>query len=423
MKVFLLVLFACLGAASAQFNRFSQFDSAVNRGLKIRGVDVSAPPAKGIQELYFEQVLDHFNGQNNATWKQRYFVNDQFWDGKGPVLLMIGGEGPISSAYVQEHFITYNYAQQYNALLVALEHRFYGESQPLDASKTENLAYLSSEQALADLAWFREQYGASVGAADKKWIAFGGSYPGCLSGWLRQKYPSSFYGSFAASAPVDAKLDFFEYFEVVERSIGEKCAADFQGASEKLWEMAQTADGRSQIKDLFNLCADLPSDALSLANFMMGLTDPIAEGVQYNEDRGNPSAITPICDAMANATDKIQGWASIVAQTQQGQCMDASYESAVQSLVTPGAARSWTYQTCNEYVKWYFFFGMQNSRGCKQIGGCGDFLILPLFPNSSFPSDFRFSKQRTRPSSRLASLSLSSITTPFATTLSGQTLC
>jgi len=43
-------------------------------------------------------------------------------------------------------------AEQHNALLVNVEHRFYGESYPTADMSTDNLKYLTSTQALADLA-------------------------------------------------------------------------------------------------------------------------------------------------------------------------------------------------------------------------------------------------------------------------------
>lgn len=42
----------------------------------------------------------------------------------------------------------------------------------------DNLRFLSSEQALADLASFRTFLATSRNLTDNKWIAFGGSYPG-----------------------------------------------------------------------------------------------------------------------------------------------------------------------------------------------------------------------------------------------------
>ena len=42
----------------------------------------------------------------------------------------------------------------------------------------DSLQFLSSEQALADLAAFRTFIGETHNVSDSKWIAFGGSYPG-----------------------------------------------------------------------------------------------------------------------------------------------------------------------------------------------------------------------------------------------------
>ena len=43
-------------------------------------------------------------------------------------------------------------AEKHGALMVAVEHRFYGESQPTADMSTDNLRFLTSEQGLADLA-------------------------------------------------------------------------------------------------------------------------------------------------------------------------------------------------------------------------------------------------------------------------------
>ena len=38
------------------------------------------------------------------------------------------------------------------------------------------------------------------------WIAFGGSYPGSLAAWVREKYPHLIKGSVSSSGPLQAKV-------------------------------------------------------------------------------------------------------------------------------------------------------------------------------------------------------------------------
>jgi pimeloyl-ACP methyl ester carboxylesterase len=99
------------------------------------------------------------------------------------------------------------FAKKYRALCVMLEHRFYGKSHPTNDLSTENLIYLSSEQALADLANFRQFVHLKYNLTDSnRWVSFGGSYPGSLSAWFRLKYPHLVYAAVSSSAPSTYKL-------------------------------------------------------------------------------------------------------------------------------------------------------------------------------------------------------------------------
>lgn len=73
----------------------------------------------------------------------------------------------------------------------------------------DNLRYLSSEQALADLAYFiqgmNEKYKLT---RSNKWIVFGGSYPGSLAAWARMKYPHLIHAAVSTSGPLLAKINF-----------------------------------------------------------------------------------------------------------------------------------------------------------------------------------------------------------------------
>lgn len=105
------------------------------------------------EDMWFTQLLDSFDPTNGATWQQRYFVNDQFYNGTGPIFLMIGGEGEATAKWMHEG-AWIHYAQEFGALCFQLEHRYYGKSHPTENLSTENLLFLASEQALQDLAYF-----------------------------------------------------------------------------------------------------------------------------------------------------------------------------------------------------------------------------------------------------------------------------
>lgn len=152
--------------------------------------------------FYNDAIVDHFahNVANKPEhWKQRFYYQDQFWGGEGfPVFLYIGGEGPQGAA--SEKLFMWELAEEKQALMISLEHRFYGESYPTSDMSVDNLTFLTSEQALADLARFIEYISSLTDSSSKrelansdpplsikaslansKWVSFGGSYPGNLA--------------------------------------------------------------------------------------------------------------------------------------------------------------------------------------------------------------------------------------------------
>ena len=68
----------------------------------------------------YQSKLDNFDLTNNATFSQRYAVDSSYWNGEGPVFYEIGGEGTLGGA--PDGYIA-TLAQNYSALLIALEHR------------------------------------------------------------------------------------------------------------------------------------------------------------------------------------------------------------------------------------------------------------------------------------------------------------
>lgn len=343
------------------------------------------PPPKGplkssdyITESYFTQKLDH-ESNNEITWSQRYFVNDEYFNttANNVVFLMLGGEGEASIAWMDYGSWVVS-AKKYGALLFQLEHRFYGASQPFTDLSTENLHYLSSEQALADAANFikamNQQYSLP---SDVKWIVFGGSYSGSLAAWLRLKYPDLVQGAMSASGPLLAKLDFPEYFQVVIDDLGtvsEECVSSLKTAMEQVDDLLINPREEESLTSIFNLCEPIEGldiNGLDVANFYNSLADSFAAVAQYNGFL--ELTINDLCDTLTdeNEEKEIIRLSNVVKMMYGTECISYKYEDDVEYLknseIYEGGDRQWIYQTCTEYG-WYQTTNREDNvlgRGCS----------------------------------------------------------
>ena len=133
---------------------------------------------------YFTTLRDHFS-DDKTTWQQAYYVNDTFHKPGGPVFLCVGGEGPPLDGSVVVSSVHCNNAVEWlpetGAIMFAVEHRYYGchnmSACPYTATDSKPLQWLSSRQALADLATFRQYAVGAYGLGESRWLTFGGSYP------------------------------------------------------------------------------------------------------------------------------------------------------------------------------------------------------------------------------------------------------
>lgn len=159
------------------------------------------------QEYYYDATIDHFtnHGAGSETYKMRYLVDDTYFDKEnGPIIFYAGNEGDVWTFFDNSGFMTTTLAEQFGALVVFGEHRYFGTSMPYgDASfDKDHLNMLTVEQAMMDYVEFMLDFKTEKGLQDRAVIVGGGSYGGMLSAWLRMKYPHVFQGALAASAPI-----------------------------------------------------------------------------------------------------------------------------------------------------------------------------------------------------------------------------
>lgn len=160
----------------------------------------SHPTTANCTWLNIQQPLSHFARGVAGTFTQRVCYYKNYWTAdKGlPVFLYTGNESPVDE-YVNNTGLIWDLAKSANALVVFAEHRYFGESIPQIEGMDNCLAYLSSEEALADYASLVNRIRQEMGGKDSPVIAFGGSYGGMLASWMRIMYPSAVDGGMTAA--------------------------------------------------------------------------------------------------------------------------------------------------------------------------------------------------------------------------------
>uniref|UniRef100_A0A0N5AGL3 Serine protease K12H4.7 n=1 Tax=Syphacia muris TaxID=451379 RepID=A0A0N5AGL3_9BILA len=237
----------------------------------------------------FKQRVDHFDASNTQTFNQRYWYTNKYYKPGGPIFLMIEGESEASPSWLEYESIPFlKMVKNNSALAFVLEHRYYGGSQPFEDLSTEHLKYLSSRQAIEDIADFIRAMNQSFKLENPKWITFGGSYSGALSAWMRETHPELVYGAIATSGPVLAQVNFPEYMEAVANAISEHsqiCAMNLQLGLKAAVELMKTKEGRSKLKSMFYLCDSLEGlTENGIATFYESILGNYMSAAQYGGD-------------------------------------------------------------------------------------------------------------------------------------------
>eukprot|EP00985_Skeletonema_marinoi_P016597 scaffold8949_cov126-Skeletonema_marinoi.AAC.14 len=391
-----------------------------------------------VQTLTFDQRLDHFSSQidchqdNNEceTFKQRYFYTSRYVrkeeekKGVGTTVsfLCVGGEGPsldpsvlVDSVHCTGDMIELahklHHEQNWDVHMFALEHRYYGQSFPkknnskkqgdkyLRANEKEldsdnEYKYLSSRQAVRDIVEFinsseSSQHFSSSNNKNVRWITFGGSYPGMLSGWSRLLHPDVVYGAVANSAPVQAEADFRKYNDHVSLDLGEeslvggskKCLDIFESGHAEVAAILEggDVDEIKKVASAFDVCdgATMLLKNRKNLDFFVGYPIMFPIEVQSND----PSCDEPlcniqkICDSIVDEhkSDPHKPSMEILASIgkQAGRCKQVNFQLLIDYFSAPSTAksannRSWYYQTCTEFG---FYQTCEDNSNCPYARG------------------------------------------------------
>ncbi|MBC7397761.1 MAG: septum formation initiator, partial [Bdellovibrionales bacterium] len=295
----------------------------------------------------FDQITDHFAANPKAllTFKQRYFIDATFAENKdSPVIYYICGEGACEGASGTPEVD--DIARKTHAYRVALEHRYYGTSQPFATLETKNLVYLSMSQAIEDLATFQIHVQKSMGLSGK-WISMGGSYAGELSAFYRLKHPELVAGALASSGPVLAKADFFEYDRHIARVAGPVCLKAIQKVVVDVEQRLKNPESAAQVKKMFN-AVEYTNDV----DFLYVVADMAAVAIQYGYEKNFCPPITQAATSTKATEAYAKAGTNLLSEVFHMKPADDWVPGAVSTNPSdyPGVGmRSWLYQSCTEF--------------------------------------------------------------------------
>ncbi|XP_009383556.2 uncharacterized protein LOC103971287 [Musa acuminata AAA Group] len=316
---------------------------------------------------YFTQTLDHFNfnPQSYAKFQQRYLVNHTYWGGKGsPIFVYTGNEGGIE-LFAKNTGFMFDIAPSFKALLVFIEHRYYGESIPFGGedvaySNASTLGYLCVTQAIADFAMLIIDLKKNLTSEDSPVVAFGGSYGGMLAAWFRLKYPHVVLGALASSAPLlqfDDLVSPYTFYNIVTndfRSESESCYRTIKSSWKELDDTLSRPGGPKKLAKAFKTCSD------EVSNLPQWIEEALVYGAMTDyptvSDFLTPLPAYPVKQMCKAIDDPISGndtFARLYGAmniyynyTGKATCFDVNTDSLDDTVGTDG----WNWQSCTEMI-------------------------------------------------------------------------
>ena len=347
----------------------------------------------------FDQLIDHFptssryEPHTNATFPQKYVFDNTYYQPGGPIFLYIGGETDLESRYSNlETGIIQILMEATNGLGIILENRYYGDSYPFNTSTTEELRFLTTEQTIADNAYFAQHVklenvtdGDNLTATVRPWILYGGSLAGAQTAFSLVEYENLLWGGIASSAPVHVVRAYPEWYYPIQKFGPSDCTTRINNIVDKIDHLVQQNNTQAiqQLKEIFGLgtLTDIRDFAMTIA-FPLGgpMNYPTYTWQELNwypaydhrdffdfcnniTDQNAPKNITAVDSLLSNYTNGeawtgLGGYAEYVKNVVVSACPSEDLIDTTQCFstqnetfyaeTTNSASRSYLYTTCTE---------------------------------------------------------------------------
>lgn len=259
-----LLPLACLASsAAAAFHAAPAY-------LQAAGGDDLMPPnlSPHIKAYNLSVPVDHFHNESkyephsDDTYPLRYWLDTSNYRPGGPVIVLHSGEFDSTGRldYLNNGIVPI-LTKATGGVGLVMEHRYYGTSWPVPDASTENLRFLTTDQALADTAYFAKHVTfpglehLNLTAPNTPWIIYGGSYAGAFVAILRKVYPDVYWGAISSSGVTAALTNLWQYHEAFRNFAPEGCSETQQALTEIIDTIMSSGkeDEVATLKKMFHL--------------------------------------------------------------------------------------------------------------------------------------------------------------------------
>ncbi|XP_032529402.2 putative serine protease K12H4.7 [Danaus plexippus] len=331
------------------FNLYNGFKYLNN---KINSIVPANLPDIHVKMRWILQELDHFDPKNLLMFNMRYFENVLYWQENGPIFVFLGGESASSPQWTRFGII-HELAKESQGAMYVTEHRYYGESKPKNLTKEDQFKYLSSRQALADIAKLIHYLKLLPMYKNSKVVVIGGSYAGNLAAWMKVLYPDLVDAAVASSAPVLAKKDFFEYLEKVTEDYEtygtHGCSDKIKNIFDRFHQLLQSSEGIKQLKKEENICDSCDMSVIeNQAVFFEVKTSIFMSNSQYGSTKTIKQHCEKLSDVSYDTKSLTDNSMLPIIYSEKLNCYDYDFNRMIQ-VMKSNDDLFWIYQTCTEF--------------------------------------------------------------------------
>lgn len=335
-----------------------------------------------IRECNFSVPVDHFHNESqyephsDKFFPLRYFLDISHYKPGGPVIVIQGGEAAAEYRKPKlNNGIGPLLARATGGVVLVMEHRYYGKSFPVSELSNENYRFLTTEQAVADAAYFAQHVQfpglehMNLTAATTPWFMWGGSYGGAYAALTRKLHPDAYWGAISSSGVTKAIIDYWEYAEATRLFAPGDCGPVMGNMTFVLDTalFSQDTTKAQTIKTLFGRSSSTRND-----NFASGISHPYnaLQGESWVHGQSDTSLDT-YCATITSPTleyPNLESRRSTAEQLVQDAGLDAEAATTLLNYVglqsdsndqlsgeqaLPRSAQlsddySWYYQTCSQ---------------------------------------------------------------------------